>query len=540
MPYSSSDIPLSSLVTLRNALPSAQSLQTGQILKALVLGKQREGEITLQLAGKEIQAQIKTNVDEGQTLLLKVVEGGKQPILKLLNDLLPTGVIPKEQLVLLTETLKTEQAQKLFRPGNLIHATVIAQNKQGQTTLQVNNTVFTTITKLPLNIGQIVEFQVARVEKDLTSLKLLTVPQSTDVITRALRATLPRAEALPALLSRLGGLVFQKPEQLLSGTNALTGSVVNPETLVKTLPPETLAKNLPPEILALAKNIFRALPDRQAVSTPEGLKQAISNSGLFMENKLGTILQSLPETGNPLISQSTEFSGERTLMAGDFKSGLARLFASIITLLQTTTTQPGIQSPIPNKTSLFEQFDLFRILKHFLQPETKGMKNQQADQASFIRAVIKLLQQVESGLARIQLNQVNSLPTEDRPQTTLNLELPIRHGENTEVIELRIQREPDTGHQEQEKGEHWSATLLLNLEKLGPVRVRINIYGQTVSTTFWAEHQPTVALFNQHMEVLRSNLEEAGLNVGSLQCNPGSPPVDKKQSTSRVLLSTTA
>lgn len=527
MSFYSSDIPLPSLVTLRNALPTQQSLQTGQILKALVLGKQREGEITLQLAGKEIQAQIKTNVDEGQTLLLKVVEGGKQPILKLINELLPTGVIPKEQLILFTETLRTEQAQKLFRPGNLLHATVIARDAKGQTTLQVNNTVFKTITRLPLDIGQIIEFQVAKVEKDLTSLKILTAPQSSDVITRALRSTLPRAEALPALLSQLGALIYQKPEQILSGTANRVDSTINPENLAKTLPAK---------ILTLTKEIFQALPDRKAISTPEGLQQAINNSGLFMESKLAAILQA----PNTLGAQSDIVTGERTLLASDFKSGLARLFASLITLLQTTTTQPGMQSPIPNKTSLFEQFDLFKILKHFLQLNTEGTKNQQLDQSSFIRAVIKLLQQVESGLARVQLNQVNSLPTEDRPQTSLALELPIRHGEQTEIIELRIQRDSENESGDPDKPDQWSATLLLDLEKLGPIRVRVTVYGKTVSTTFWAEHQPTVALFNQHMDVLRSNLGEAGLNVGNLQCNPGVPPTSPQQTTSRVLLSTTA
>lgn len=531
MSFYSSDIPPPSLVTLRNALPSQQSLQTGQILKALVLGKQREGEITLQLAGKEIQAQIKANVDEGQTLLLKVVEGGKQPILKLINELLPTGVVPKEQLTLFTETLKTEQAQKLFRPGNLIHATVIARDEKGQTTLQVNNTVFKTLTKLPLNLGQIVEFQVAKVEKDLTSLKILTVPQSSDVIARALRSALPRSAALPTLLSQLGILISQKPEQLSYGATNLTHSTITPATLNKVLPAN---------ILALTKEIFHALPDRKAVSTPEGLKQAITNSGLFMEGKLAGILQSTAEIPNPSGSQSDLVTGERTLLASDFKSGLARLFASLITLLQTTTTQPGMQSPISAKISLFEQFDLFKILKHFLHPNTEGAKNQQVDQSSFIRAVIKLLQQVESGLARIQLNQVNSLPTEDRPQTSLSLELPIRHGEQTEIIELRIQRDSENESNDPDKPDQWSATLLLDLEKLGPIRVRVTVYGQTVSTTFWAEHQPTVALFNQHMDTLRSNLGQAGLNVGNLQCNFGVPPANPQQTTSRVLLSTTA
>ena len=528
----SSDIPSSVLVTLRDSLPAPQLLQTGQILKALVLNKQREGEITLQLAGKEIQAQIKANVDEGQTLLLKVVEGGKQPLLKLINELVPAGTIPKEQLILFIETQKTEQAQKLLRPGNLIHATIVAHDKQGQTSLEVNNVIFKTLSRLPLDIGQLVEFQVTKVEKELTQLKILTTPQSTDVIARALRSTLPRAEALPALLSQLSALVNQKTELILPGVINQTDSTVKPESLVKMLPPE---------ILALAKEIFQSLPDRNSVSNPEGLKQAISNSGLFMENKLAATLQPDVYSSNQATLTPNTFSSERTLLVSDFKSGLARFFASLITLLQTTTTQPGVDSPITGKPSLFEQFDFFKLLKHFLQPGAEGKKGQQAEQSLLIRTVIKLLQQVESGLARIQLNQVNSLPTEDRPQTSLTVELPVRHGAQTEVIELHIQRDTQNENDNsEEKPDQWSATLLLNLEKLGPIRVRVIVLRETVSTTFWAEHQPTVALFNQHMDVLRTNLAQVGLNIGSLQCNLGVPPVNKQQATSHILLSTTA
>lgn len=66
--------------------------------------------------------------------------------------------------------------------------------------------------------------------------------------------------------------------------------------------------------------------------------------------------------------------------------------------------------------------------------------------------------------------------------------------------------------------------LAFDLEKLGPIRAQVTLYGEDrVSTVFWAEQQETSTYFNQHMDRLESRLKQVGLDVARLDCRCGKP-----------------
>jgi hypothetical protein len=139
-------------------------------------------------------------------------------------------------------------------------------------------------------------------------------------------------------------------------------------------------------------------------------------------------------------------------------------------------------------------------------------------------ALIQLLgRQTESALARIQMNQLTTINSQQQgDEPTLTLELPLFNGKESEVVELKIRRETRNNGGEPEAC--WSVTLKLDNEEYGPVRAVVSLIGKKVSTTFWCEQPETQQHFHQHLHELRSQMENQGLELGRTQAFAGTPP----------------
>jgi hypothetical protein len=133
-----------------------------------------------------------------------------------------------------------------------------------------------------------------------------------------------------------------------------------------------------------------------------------------------------------------------------------------------------------------------------------------------------LLRQVEGALARVELGQLASLRTDDSSGQVWWLELPVRAQDGeTDVLQLRIAREGGSGGTEEQPA--WSVSLAFDLGELGPVRARVAVRGELVSTLFFAEREGTVARLRAGMGALEQALERRGLKVGTCGCRAGSP-----------------
>jgi hypothetical protein len=143
------------------------------------------------------------------------------------------------------------------------------------------------------------------------------------------------------------------------------------------------------------------------------------------------------------------------------------------------------------------------------------------------RWVRELATQVEGALSRIQYNQLNSLPGEDPNRQAWQLDLPFRNGEHLGALRLRIQEEKHAKALAHE-GSTWRVDLAFELEPLGPIRVRIGLQGETVSSIFWAEKPETVDLLERRMRELEQGLERVGLDIGRLSAHRGRPPAEQE------------
>jgi hypothetical protein len=202
---------------------------------------------------------------------------------------------------------------------------------------------------------------------------------------------------------------------------------------------------------------------------------------------------------------------------------------------------PGEPASRPNTTgnAVAAKLDQYAQAAQRATPAGTATARAMPAESPALPGSVELQHQVESALARIQLNQLSSLPTEDMPRPAMVIELPLRNGETTDIIRLHIEQE--TRHAgEDEPRRLWRVMLSFDLGALGPCHASVTVCDNQVVTDLWAENSATSALFARHMQFLQQNLTDAGLEIGRMNFHHGAPPPQRRANTPLNILNTRA
>ncbi len=453
--------------------------KVGQLVNATVASSQKNGQATININGALLLAQTRFPLKPGQPLQLEVSSLSVSTVLKIISNtdtrpitvsLQPQGGLPGQlqtgqQLnAVLTRTMDVNQTRAMLElAGHRIN-------------VQLSQ-------PLPTSTGQQIKLEVVT-PGAIASLKIVTTPLATlpatsmnnTHIAQALRTILPQQAPLPLLLNNLALIVKNHTVNLSPG--------IIPPTTQRIAP-------LPQPLVELVRAVVDRLPDNGSVSSGDGLKQAVAQSGLFMEARLAQILQQ-PTSGT-------------TTPPIDFKGGLLSL---LLTLLNFSKNMP----PSPTNTVPTQTI-----------PHTQtGMQAALNQQMNLQQVLAELLRNVGSGLARLQLSQLVSSAADEEGKRAWIMEIPVRSGEHIDLIQLRIEKEKN--QRSPKKLALWTITLALELRGLGPVQARVTLADNIVSTHFWAEHASTTELINQHLTILENRYQEVGLTVGALKAHHGTAP----------------
>jgi hypothetical protein len=356
-------------------------------------------------------------------------------------------------------------ALRAWTTGQVLEATVVRQALDGTVTLRVGSQEVQARTGLNLAADQALTLQVAQ-SGTQTVLRVLhasnagptphptTLPQVSGqtpeaTLTQAWRQVLPREGDLRPLLAQLAGTA-----------TASTGAG---------------AETLPGPVTAALKQFAARLPLLEMLTTPVGLKRAVSDSGIFLEAHLA---QALTEGKVPVVQN-------------DIKANLLQLVSQLRSLTAPTTSATATSA-------------------HSAEPPIDP-------------ALPVILRQADAALARIEQNQLATLSGNPQIATLLAVDLPVRNAQYTGVLELGIE-EQETGTPAGDAVTPWSVWLHFDFERLGKVHARITLRGEEVAATLWAEHEPTAALFQQHLVTLEGALRHAGLVPTTVHCQTGIPP----------------
>ena len=355
-----------------------------------------------------------------------------------------------------------------WRIGAVLSARQLGVNPQGMLVLQIGTlNVETEIpgSQLPA------QFQVRVLSLGAQPQLEVLLPHPADpAFQRILRERLPQQNGYAPLLATLGALA-QRP-------------------MLRQLPPYLRTA------LALLEHVVRTPAD---ITTGEGLRLAISRSGLFLESQLAHPQGNLT-----------------TLVEDDWKGALLRL----VGLLQRQPTA----GPAANRSDTAPP-----LLQRGLQAQARLPLPIAADADDVNPLLDQLYGDVKAALARVEVAQLeaSTLPA-------WMIEIPLQGQGGRDVLQLQLEFVTDATD-----GSHgWTLGFALDLPALGPVHGELQLREPRLSVRLWAEYAETAQRLERQFTPLRQRLAACGVLLDQLSCQVGLPQPQNRHSA--VLLKATA
>jgi hypothetical protein len=301
---------------------------------------------------------------------------------------------------------------------------------------------FILASKTPLNIGEKIQV----ITDSQGNIQLL--PKQKEVRENTLNSAF--AKSLPQQITK------HELVQLIQSLNRIQGSAQLNESSQK-----------------LIQQLLSSIPQRQELESPQSVKQAIYNSGLFLENKL---------LNNP--SNLTQ----------DIKANWLNI--------QTAASQHSSDGNTP-QTAIKEGLD------------------------------VKANEAISQAVERITSSQIRNLLEPNRLEgltLPLNIELPIQDKDSTSIFQLQIDQD-QSDSSKPEKKKKWLAKLLFDFPETGKFEARLNVEENKVAVIFVAEDKDTENKIRQRRDILAKQLEDKGLEVSKLESF--SKPIDKNINTTQ-------
>lgn len=380
-------------------------------------------------------------------------------------------------------------AVRAWTAGQILEATVVRQALDGTVTLRVGGQEVQARTGLNLAADQPITLQVAQ-SGTQTVLRVLHLggPEAAPEATLNNRAG--AADPADVTLAQAWRQVLPREGDVRPLLNRLTGLLQSPDGPTNRDLPAPVAQNL----RALAGKI----PALETLLTATGLKQAVTDSGVFLEARLAAALA----------------QGATPAVQNDLKAGLLQLVASLRAALPNPQPVPatGSDTTPPAAATIAARVAAAPLptIPAIAEPAPEP-------------TLTPLLRQADAALAHIEQHQLASLSDATPGTIPWVVALPARQGAESPVLELRI-----------EQGEHraaggeatrtWTVWLDFEFGGLGAVRAQVSLQDDAVSVGLWAERAATAGLFNRHLAELDSALHQAGLGTHGLRCEVGAPP----------------
>jgi hypothetical protein len=431
---------------------------------------------------------------------------------------------------------------------SLIKTLATSQNASLQTTTQ------TTIQSNHLS-GDIVNKMIA---KDPLYLVKLLVQQPT---AKALLLTTVTPQAL-TLNQTL--LITKSTQQQISITQLQTNTLqyIATETIKQVLPkqqsisqlqqfiqqlnalPDTIkTRLLSPELRQPLQTLLNFTHTDKTLNQAPQIKQALTNSGVQLENKLSQLtnktlqnpinndIRSLLDKMNTALVSDTTRVDKPKLVVPEVEKLLNSLLPLIAQAATGSNNTPLLKA-LPTST-----IALFQLLG---MPPPQNPE-QQLPLPKLIQYYLKQL--IEQSQAKIQFNQLRSLGLDtslsDSKNTLIqqfHTEIPLRFNEQILPLYISIQehhkpnqqQQNETASSEEEKNKtrqhRWQVLMSFDLPDDEKLHTQLTIIDTSITATLWAESLSLCQKTQEQINILRDKLVAHGLHVEELNCIYGTPP----------------
>lgn len=327
----------------------------------------------------------------------------------------------------------------------------------------------------------------------------VTIAEIHNTLNQQLRTKLPGSEPL-GQVKLAGRPLLERLEALPAPTSEIKIQAPQIHKLWQAL------KELPQQAIKLPPNTPPAT---------ERLAQSIVKNGIFSEN--APLQRPTPERAD---------GADKSPLPDDTKTLLTRIETLINQLSNTTTTGASKQS--------FSSIE--KLLMSFLgaQAPSQQPKSPQQEPGAPQFSLNTLKISTQKALEQIQLRQAQTLMTRhsDGPQATQTLlfDIPLRLPDAWINLFVALQ-EPRDKQTDQKSKRHkkqqqrrWKLYLSLELDNWGQLASELLVGENHVDATLWADNETLRNKAKLHLQTLKNQLKDRGLEVGELVLSDAPPP----------------
>jgi flagellar hook-length control protein FliK len=414
--------------------------------------------------------------------------------------------------------------------GQILNATVVSKKSPESFMLQIGNQQVEAKTdpNRPLNIGEQLKLSVAKQDNPVT---LKVLEQNTPKLAHESKQQLLR-ESMPkqAGMDKLSSVLAQVSKNI-----------------------KEAIKTLPAPVEQQFKKLIEQLPVKNNVNNEAGLKSTIKNSGLFFEakllaeasNKSESFLKMInmpskeviPQGSKPVKSQTHQLIqqlSQHTDIAKDLKTNLLQLSDVINKYKQSVKAQENIPG------NLKETFQQNAFVKQNIATDSnsaKAQNNNKVIELALKSELEMLSKQIESSVARIEVNQSKAVVTHDNQQPLWTIETPVKDKHDIDLLELNIHADKDSKKENEQQ--QWSTDIKITFENIGTISAKLSVMDKEVNATLWSENEVLNGLINKNLSSLNKQIEKCGLSTGNIVCMREAPTIKELPQASNNLINIT-
>lgn len=528
------------------------SLAEGQRVEATVLARVNAETVRLQVGDKLIQLNTRLPLQPGQQVQLERGVDNGQPVLRI--NPLPAGPAQPTAILRQGQQVAVEVIKQLAENRLLVAPRLLNTSQSAAPT--ISNTAPASMNAGPLP---------PRIEVDISALKQTFRPGERLAL-EVLREQ-PLAIRLRSDSPTRAELIQGYQRDLMPRFNRVPSQFNTLNQLAPSLP-------LTAPVREAAGQLLQGLSDSRSLQRPDGLRQALNNSGLFLENSLknGGLLKGQQDLKANLLQLAqvlkTELNQPARARLSDNPAVLQKMPAEVQTALRQLLSTPQQLSKLPAQVPpalasrgqtpmqlLLGLLSGLAVGQHSpgtagsgqnlsqplsgAQPFMPGREMSAQQPTPPVRAMEwqlmrDLLREVESASARIQFNQLSMLRDADNP-TNNNVwlfDLPVRDKQQLEMLQMRLEQHlPELTPDDDAI---WQVQLNLETRNLGPMQARISLYQQDVKVVLIAERQESADVLSRYIDELNQRLDKLDINVSHLSCRQA--PVEPLTAESDAVL----
>lgn len=317
---------------------------------------------------------------------------------------------------------------------------------------------------------------------------------------------------------------FQLQQQLLRETLPRQAGLEKMNAVLKQVQVKAqgVVAALPAPVKKQLQKLIDTLPTPKSLNTGQGVKSALTDSGLFLEAKL--LSQAKPQPPAAALARAP-IQQVPVLPGTDLKANLLQL-ARVIKQAQPATQVATTTASVSPKVAHALVSEVAGVTKKYSTSGAAAVTTTQTAahnrQSAPVPLVIKqvdveqLGKQVEAALARIETNQARAIVTDGQPLTGWSFEIPVKDQDELDLVKLDLEQRKNNDENEETQG-NWTVNLRIEFESGGNLSARVSMFVSEMNVALWSHENNIDELIATNLNRLDERLHNKGLQLKQVQ-----------------------